>query len=61
MSFLLLVKGCSGRVRSNDIKSQQEADPKLGDIRKRVQEGDEVINRYYCIHNDTLDVYKRQN
>ena len=35
-------------------RQQQEADSKLGDIRKRVQEGDEVINRFYCIHEDTL-------
>ena len=37
-----------------DVKAQQEADPKLGNIRKRVLEGDEVINKYYCIHDDTL-------
>ena len=37
-----------------DIREELLEDSKLRNIIKRVQEGDEIINRFYCIHDDTL-------
>ena len=38
----------------NEIVKYQKLDPKLMNIRKRVQEVEETIVQFYCIHNDIL-------
>lgn len=38
----------------NQIKEQQNADPRLTKIRKRLEENDHTLIPYYCIHNNLL-------
>ena len=34
----------------NEISQHQKADPKLINIRQKIQNADEIITKYYCIH-----------
>ena len=40
---------------------QQKQDSKLLNIRNRLLEDEEVVNKYYCIHQDILFVRTKKN
>ena len=45
----------------NEVVVQQKQDPKLINIRNRLLEDEEVVNKYYCIHQDILFVKTKKH
>ena len=44
-----------------EIKTQQKSDPKLVHIRQRIQDADNTITQYYCLHDDVLFIKNTPN
>ena len=45
----------------NEIVQQQKQDTKLANIRRRVIESEEIINKFYCLHKDILFIKTKKN